>query len=364
VPDERTIESDIAPRSPVEPQTAPLRAPQSQAPQTHEAGNAPQIQASNPQVAAKQESVTPVSMAPPFIVRSLSSRSRLNFIFLSVCLPAAGALLASTWALGAIVAGLLTVILIEFFFIYVRKDSENSFLEASSLVSALFVSLLVPADFPFFLVPLGVVFAIVVVKKPFGGLGHNIFNPAAAGFLFLYLSFPTLMVALHEPRVIFMERSSESVAVAVVDSTNPLERSSLLFGNSALGSGSANKVMVLAGGLMAVLLARADILVPAMSILTLAFMGAFAGGMNAGELAALVLGGNTLLVFLLMAIDPVTTPLSRRGRLLFAALLGVLTYAALTKSSAGACFALLAANALTPIIDRFTAGRKRRRHDI
>ena len=234
----------------------------------------------------------------------------------------------------------------------------------SAALTGLLLALALPPDVPWALAVAGAVFAIAVVKLPFGGWGGNPFNPALAALAFLYVSFPGAMrlyrasawsVSAGLPEV---ETTATPLACAhagapAIDWTSPDLVTDLFFGNvnGALGEVSAWALIV--GG--AYLLVRRIIAwqIPFAFLGTMGVWAAVAGGVPP---AVHLFSGGALLGALFMATDSVTTPRSGWGRLVFGGGCGVLTMLIRTVPSGtypeGVAFAILVMNAFTPLIDR------------
>ncbi|MFN3329238.1 MAG: RnfABCDGE type electron transport complex subunit D, partial [Fervidobacterium pennivorans] len=119
-------------------------------------------------------------------------------IMIDVLIALAPATIAATFFFGLYalilsILGMISAELIEFFIMRVLRKDKNFVPNGSAAVTGLLLALNVSVATPWWVLLIGVVFAIAIVKHAFGGLGQNIFNPALAARVFLLVSFPTFM---------------------------------------------------------------------------------------------------------------------------------------------------------------------------
>lgn len=94
-------------------------------------------------------------------------------------------------------------LLFEGSFLLLRKRSLTALLDGSAIVTAVLLAISIPTYAPWWLIIIGMFFAIIVAKQLYGGLGHNIFNPAMVGYVVLLISFPVQMTQWINPAVIY-----------------------------------------------------------------------------------------------------------------------------------------------------------------
>lgn len=213
----------------------------------------------------------------------------------------------------------------------------------------------------------GSVFAIIVVKQLFGGLGKNFVNPAAAARVFLFLAWSSYMATFPAPgtKLSFFMPKVDAVA-----SATPL--SYLKQGNLPEGTTVFNAMLGYEGGCIgevsALLLAAGFIYLLVRKIITwhipVAYIGTvfvlsliFAGGANPLEFALYeIFSGGLFLGAIFMATDYVTSPITSRGRLIYGIGCGALTVFIrfLGVYPEGASFAILIMNLLVWYLDRYT----------
>lgn len=264
-----------------------------------------------------------------------------------------------------------------------RPDSTG---DLSALVTGLLLAYNLPPSLPVPLAILGSVFAIVVAKQVFGGLGYNPFNPALAARAFLLVSFTGAMTSWSAPLV---AQSGDAVTSATpicdaVTSATPLylvksalkaggeipiemtagRALSYFLGMKAGSLGETSALAILLGG--AYLLIRRVITwhVPVSFIGSAAIYATIAKAVSPSlQMGPVfhVLTGGMLLGAIFMATDMVTSPSTRKGQLVFGCGCGLLTMAIRTVTSGdypeGVSFAILVMNAFVPLIDRATRTR-------
>jgi electron transport complex protein RnfD len=240
-------------------------------------------------------------------------------------------------------------------------DRRQAF-DGSAIVTGVIFALLLPTTAPWWLALVGGALAIGLGKHAFGGLGSNLFNPAA-------LSRVILMGLI--PGVWFL---STAGTVDGITTASPLARESgvlaptiteLLTGSTPGTFGQVAPLAVLAGGLLLVGLRTIDWRIPLTFLAAVAFLalvlppGARIEGhapwLLGNPLLHLV-GGGTLLAAFFMLSDPVTAPFAPNGRIIFAivAALAMMLVRFYTPYPDGAVMAILLANASVPLIDRIT----------
>jgi electron transport complex protein RnfD len=208
----------------------------------------------------------------------------------------------------------------------------------------------------------GSFFAIAVAKQAFGGLGHNIFNPALAGRAFLMISWPVYMTTWQMPRW-NVDAVTGATPLALCKSGKAVAAKGIIYWDLFIGNrgGCIGEVCV-----AALLIGAAYLLVKGYiswhiptayiaSVALLSWMFNGREGLFTGDVLFFVLAGGLILGAFFMATDYVTSPLGARGKIVFGLGCGVLTF--LIRKFAGypegVSYAILIMNAIVPIIDRF-----------
>ena len=225
----------------------------------------------------------------------------------------------------------------------------------SSVVTALLLTMLLPATMPMLLVIFGVLFAVVVIKQPFGGYGNNPFNPAACAFAFLSICWPYYTYHYPMPFDHTLAAWGDNAGKLLTGPAMSLKMGSLprydmmdmLLGNAPGGLGTTNILLLCACGLF--LLATKTVK-PSISLGFLASCGLFALDSLAYELMA----GTIVFGAFFLITDPVTAPKKRLAQLVYGVLAGVITmlFRHFGAFSQGLVFAVIFANALMPLVER------------
>jgi electron transport complex protein RnfD len=233
--------------------------------------------------------------------------------------------------------------------------------DASAAVTGLLIGLNIPAGAPLFLAIIGPIFAITIVKMFFGGLGYNMFNPALVGRAVLLVSYPQFMTAFVEPFTRDAVTSATPLqAFKAAGTVAPLAR--MFFGDYAGVIGETSALALLIGGIYLIYRKTIDWRIPVSYIVTVGVFTQLFGGSSFGAGNGLfqIMAGGLFLGAIYMATDPVTSPVTPRGRIVAGILAGVLTsvFRIYGKSAEGVTYAILLTNALTPLIDKYTAPRR------
>jgi len=208
---------------------------------------------------------------------------------------------------------------------------------------------------------LGSAFAIIIVKHLFGGLGHNIFNPALIGRAFLLASFPVAMTRWSTP----IDGVSTATPLGILKEGTGAklpEISQMILGNVAGSIGETSAVAILIGGLYLLYKRHIDWRIPGSFLGTIFILTATIGMMTGKGLAYPIFhlfAGGLFLGAFFMATDWVTSPVTKVGRLIFGTGCGALVVLIRLKGGypEGVAYSILLMNVVTPLIDRYTKAR-------
>ncbi|MBQ3532769.1 MAG: RnfABCDGE type electron transport complex subunit D [Oscillospiraceae bacterium] len=242
--------------------------------------------------------------------------------------------------------------------------------DGSAAVTGLLLAMTLSASAPYWLCALGAAFAVVCVKALFGGLGQNIFNPALAGRAFLLLCFPRYMVHYTVPDAALpLGSSAADVATAptplhhmVMPALPPESLMDVFLGRIGGSIGEVSALALLLGGGYLLLRGVISWHIPAAFLATLALGSAALHLTDAPLTWALynLCSGGALLGAFFMATDYVTSPVTRRGQLIYGAGCGALTllFRRTGIYPGGVTYAILLMNGCVWTLDRLTQPRR------
>lgn len=243
--------------------------------------------------------------------------------------------------------------------------------DLSAVVTGMILALNMPAGIPLWMPVCGGVFAILVVKMLYGGIGKNFMNPALAGRVFLLICFTSQMSNF------VVEKSSNlimngSLAVDGVSGPTPLSvlkesgtatsALQMFLGNHAGTIGETSALALLIGAAYLVAKKVISLRIPVAYIATFTVFYVLFGGQNSTDvnnIATQVLGGGLIFGAFFMATDYVTSPITKMGQIVFGICLGVLTgiFRIFGQSAEGVSYAIIFCNLLVPLIEKVTLPR-------
>ena len=229
--------------------------------------------------------------------------------------------------------------------------------DLSAVVTGLLLALNLPATLPWWEAVIGGVFAIVVVKCLFGGLGQNFMNPALGARCFLLIAFAADMTKFGITKN-GIEVYSSVTPLAAMRNGEAVNTMDMLIGRTAGTIGETSAIAILIGAIFLILMGVINLRIPASYIITFAvFMLLFGGhGFDGSYLTAQLCGGGLMLGAIFMATDYVTSPFTLKGKLVYGVALGIVTFAIRYWGSytEGVSFALLFMNLWVPYINDLT----------
>ncbi len=266
-------------------------------------------------------------------------------------------------ALGLIVTCVVTAVLTEIITAKIMK-SKTPVKGGGAVITGLLLALCLPPSLPFFAAILGTIFAIVIGKQIFGGLGYNIFNPALVGRAFLVGAFPVHMTNWVAP---FAYRGVEAITTATPLANMKFAHvsppySDLLLGNVSGCIGETSALLLLLGGLFLLWKGIIDWRIPVSYLGTVAGLGGLFWVINPSQFPDPVfhlLTGGLMIGAWFMATDYVTSPITKKGMWIFGVGAGLLVIILRLFSGLpeGVMFSILIMNAFVPLINRYTRPR-------
>ncbi|WP_313568623.1 RnfABCDGE type electron transport complex subunit D [Acetoanaerobium noterae] len=230
----------------------------------------------------------------------------------------------------------------------------------SAAVTGLLLAFNVPSTLPWWMTLIGSVFAIAVVKQLFGGLGHNFINPALAARAVLLASWPVEMtswvttgadaVATATPLAVIKGVEAGATSASMFD---------LLIGNVGGCIGETSAILLIIGGIYLIYRGVITYVIPTYYIGTVAVLTFIFSGFDISMLSYNILAGGLILGAFFMATDYTTSPVSKKGQIIYAIGCGLLTaviryYGGYPE---GVSYSILLMNVATPLIDKYISPR-------
>jgi len=313
--------------------------------------------------------------APPHVNTDVTTNKIMRDVLVAL-LPAAvwGVFGFGLKALLIILVAMVTCQLAEWLSFKVMKSNRKR--DNSALLTGLLFAMCLPVNVNLFVVFIGSIFAIVVVKMFFGGIGNNILNPALAARVFVGVSFPTQFsnwqpfkfltdaVTSATPLSIFAKaRTMDGQLEAMQTEVAKLSNWDMLFGlhSGAIGEGAA--FLLILGGIYLLYKKIISWHIPVSYLLSFFVLAVFAYWFSStGTDFTMVdpiyqlLSGGLLLGAFFMATDYVTSPITKKGQIIFGVGCGVLTFLIRFYGGypEGVMYSILFMNLMTPMIEYFT----------
>lgn len=289
-------------------------------------------------------------------IRSKVTTSNIMLAVVIALLPAAGFGIYN-FGLGALILILVTVtttVITEFVFEKAmhKKITIGDF---SAVLTGLLLALNLPPSAPWWIGVIGGVFAILVVKMLFGGLGQNFMNPALGARCFLLISYTSIMCNFD------CDAYSGATPLASLKAGGSVNILDMVIGRTAGTIGETSMVAIVIGACFLILLGVIDLKISGSYIVSfIVFLVLFGGhGFDPAFISAHLAGGGLMLGAFFMATDYVTRPVTKKGQYVYGILLGILTgiFRVFGPSAEGVSYAIIIGNLLVPLIEKFTMPR-------
>ena len=272
-------------------------------------------------------------------------------------------------ALLVLIVSVTTCMISEHLFYKISKRKKGPY-EGSAAVTGLLIGMNLPAGVPLWMPILGGIFAIIVVKELYGGLGQNFMNPALAARCFLLICFASQMASfsVEAGSGVFMNGiasvdglSSATPLAVLKEGAGETSLFDMFFGFTGGVIGETSALLLLLGAAYLVVRGVISLRIP------LAYLGSFAVflilfsgyGLDITYLAKQLCGGGLMLGAFFMATDYVTSPITPMGKIVFGICLGIFTglFRTFGANAEGVSFAIILSNLLVPMIERYTVPR-------
>ena len=223
--------------------------------------------------------------------------------------------------------------------------------DGSAAVTGLLLALNLSSTFPIWMAIIGSVFAIIIVKQLFGGLGQNFMNPALGARCFLMVSFAGQMTSFTYDGV-----TGATPLAQIKMGTGTPKLLDMFLGTTGGTIGETSVVALLIGAVYLVARKVISLRIPVTYIVTFAIFAILFGQHDIMYLAKELCGGGLILGAFFMATDYVTSPITPKGQIVFGIILGVLTgvFRIFGASAEGVSYAIIISNLLVPLIERVT----------
>ena len=274
------------------------------------------------------------------------------------------ALLPATVA-GVVIFGLRSLLVVavcvafcvafEALFNVIAKK-EQTIGDLSAAVTGLLLGLNLPANVPVWQCAVGCLFAIVLVKCLFGGIGCNLVNPAITARVFMLVSFGSMATQAF-PKIVDTASTATPLAEIAAGTTPAL--SSLLLGTTGGAIGETCAVALILGGVYLIVRRIITWHIPVTFIGSVFVLSLFMEKFDVVTALAAVLSGGLIIGAFFMATDYVTSPNTAKGKIIFGLGAGLITFMIryFGVYPEGVSFAILLMNILNPYIDKLTANK-------
>ena len=261
-----------------------------------------------------------------------------------------------TRALIVTAVSVIFCMLTEFVFNKIRKV-ECTLHDGSAIVTGLLFAFVIPVGMSLQYVAIGAIVSIALGKMLFGGLGQNVFNPALVGRAFVQASWPVAITTFTLDGMAgatMLDAMKRGVPEILIKEGNPYVQA--LVGQMGGCLGETSALAILIGGAYLIYKKQIDWKMPVIIIATVAVLTGIAGR----DPLMHVLSGGLMLGAFFMATDMVTSPVTPKGKIIYAFGIGALIALIRMKGGypEGTAFSILIMNGVTPLINRYTMPKK------
>jgi len=285
----------------------------------------------------------------------IKSKNTIQKVMLDVIIACIPVMLASfyfykTNAIKLISACVFFSCATEYVFQKITKR-KNTINDLSAVVTGILLAFCLPPKLPLWIAGLGAIFSIAVGKQIFGGIGYNPFNPALIGRAFLQVSWPKEMGYWTSPFDGITSATPLTISKLNLSEKLP-DFFDMFLGNIPGSLGETSKIAIILGALYLIMRKQIKLYTPFSYIISAMVLSLL---LKSNPVFHILTGGLLLGAFF-MATDPVTTPITNAGKIIFGIGCGFLTILIRIKGGfpEGVCYSILIMNMFTPIIDKIT----------
>jgi len=293
-------------------------------------------------------------------IHSSETTGKIMFFVIISLIPA---LIGSVYFFGlyvlkVIFVSIISCVLSELLFqVLMKKEIKIS--DGSAVVTGILLAFVLPPRIPLWMTAIGGFLSIFLVKELFGGIGFNIFNPALTARAILLASYPVEMTRFTNPFDYRIDAITSATPLFIIKEKLNYQLPSLwqmFIGNRAGCIGETSTILLLIGGLFLISKKVITWHIPISYILTVAILS-FIFKQKAGYQ---IMAGGLILGAFFMATDYVTSPITKKGKIIFGIGCGIITFL-IRKAGGypeGVCYSILFMNTLVPLINKYTLPRK------
>ena len=245
------------------------------------------------------------------------------------------------------------------------SKQESTIGDFSAVVTGLLLAFNVPASLPWWMCLLGAAFAIIVVKMVFGGIGNNFVNPALAARAFLLASFPVAMTMWTKTGINWVNSENIDAYTTATplsflkvgsNGVSALTDSGINIGNIGGCIGETSAILIILGGLYLMYKGIINYVIPTFYIATVAILMFILGEFSFTFVIYELLSGGLMLGAFFMLTDYTTSPMTKKGQIIYAVLAGLITTVIRLYGGypEGVSYSILFVNVMTPLIDKYT----------
>lgn len=286
-------------------------------------------------------------------IRGKISTSSIMFAVIVALLPATGFGIYNFGYRAAIIVAvcIASAVLAELLYELINK-MPITIGDLSAVVTGLLLALNLPHTIPYWIAALGSIFAIIVVKMLFGGIGQNFMNPALGARCFLLICFTQKMTSFVYDGV------TMSTPLDVLKKGGNVNTWKMVTGFIPGTIGETSVIAIVIGAIILILLGVIDLKIPASYLITFViFLVIFSSnGRDPSFIVAELAGGGIMLGAFFMATDYATCPITDSGKIIYGICIGILTgiFRVYSSSAEGVSYAIIISNLLVPLIERVT----------
>lgn len=254
-------------------------------------------------------------------------------------------------ALMLILVTVASTVLTEYIYeLFTKKPITVA--DLSATVTGLLLALNLPPKAPLWIGVVGGVFAILVVKMLFGGLGQNFMNPALGARCFLLISFASIMTNFD------CDAYTGATPLAALKAGESVNVMDMIIGRTGGTIGETSMIAIVFGACILIMLDIIDLRIPGSYIVSFViFVVLFGGrGFDSAYISAQLAGGGLMLGAFFMATDYVTRPITKKGQYVYGIFLGILTgiFRLFGPGAEGVSYAIIIGNLIVPLIEKWT----------